>query len=380
MQQNPSESKGSVSTSSGGCPMDKISLNNKSVSSSPSSSFWPSAWFRRVEDNNQSLQNDQIAANVTVTSKGNIGGGCPVRHSGTLSTPPPPSRLPSPPSIEEAACHPQTPHSGQRVPLSTLRSVSSIPRTAVAPHHQPEPSSENANWIYPSEQQFYNALRRKGSVTASDSSTVESSIPYILRIHNEVNEGGWGKVKEWESMRGNPNPRLVRFEGRPNDLSPRAWMNTTFFMKNKPFDRHDWYVDGGDQEGAIEEGQGDRIGLRRYVIDFYGGDRDSTVSSSSLLTNSSLLPSTSKSTGVMGVLASSAKVDRPNVYLDVRPAFDDTGSAMDRACMLFRDTLPGIYNEMFGVTVKPGWRPEEKIAGASGGNRTTMMDQGQQQG
>jgi len=347
--------------------MDNISLNNKSVSSSPPSSFWPSAWFRRVEEKNQSLQNDQIAANVTATSKSSIGGGCPVRHSGTLNIPPQPSVLPSPPSIEEAACHPQTPHSGQRVPLSTLRSVSSIPRTAVAPHHQPKPSSENANWIYPSEQQFYNALRRKGSVTASDSSTVESSIPYILRIHNEVNEGGWGKVKEWETMRGNPNPRLVRFEGRPDTLSPRAWINTNFFMKNKPFDRHDWYVDGGDQEGTIEEGQGDKIGLRRYVIDFYGGDRDSIASSS-------------HSTGVMGVLPSSAKVSRPNVYLDVRPAFDDTGSTMDRAFMFFRDTLPGIYNEIFGVTVKPGWRPEENIAGAGGGNRTAMMDQGRRQG
>ena len=41
----------------------------------------------------------------------------------------------------------------------------------------------------------------------------ENDIPVILAIHNVVNEQGWTKIKEWESLRGCETPRLKRFIG-----------------------------------------------------------------------------------------------------------------------------------------------------------------------
>ena len=130
-----------------------------------------------------------------------------------------------PASIEEAASHPQMPRPDQRIPLSTRRVVSTIPRadelrdplenrpadanananasdsterkeSTCAPHQPPE----HTKWVYPSEQQFYNALRRKGWRPE------ESTIPDVVRIHNAVNERGWSEVRRWEALRGNDTP------------------------------------------------------------------------------------------------------------------------------------------------------------------------------
>merc|ERR1712112_144424 len=52
------------------------------------------------------------------------------------------------------------------------------------------------------------------------------------------------------------DPSLLRFVGRSEDYSPKAWFSRFFFARGKPFDRHDWYVD--------------RCGTTvRYVIDYY---------------------------------------------------------------------------------------------------------------
>lgn len=86
----------------------------------------------------------------------------------------------------------QAPHPDQRMPLSTDRVVASIPKTETfTPQHQPTGST---NWTYPSEQMFYNALRRKGYHGAR-----EEDIPAVVAIHNAVNEMAWSKVMAWES-------------------------------------------------------------------------------------------------------------------------------------------------------------------------------------
>eukprot|EP01034_Spumella_vulgaris_P038141 gene38141-47081_t len=111
-------------------------------------------------------------------------------------------------------------------------------------------------------------------------------IPAVLQIHNVVNEQGWAKIKEWERMRGNLEPKLIKFEGRPKDFSPKAWINMHILQKEAPFDRHDWKVDRNGKEV-------------RYVIDFYRGN--------------------------------SAKVGSPlSIYLDVRPALDSVPAILDR--------------------------------------------------
>lgn len=172
-------------------------------------------------------------------------GGCPVNHGNQPESQPAPkqqstlSKL-NPlnymfPDLSQA----RAPH--QTVALPTSRDESSIPK-----------GSGDGNWEYPSPQQMYNALLRKG-YTDTDATAVES----MVAVHNFLNEGAWAEIVEWErrfggglargwevSRRGEANapvqlrrleareaaeaeqaaPTLVRFQGRPKDMTPRAAM------------------------------------------------------------------------------------------------------------------------------------------------------------
>ena len=59
-----------------------------------------------------------------------------------------------------------------------------------------------------------------------------------------------------EISKNEPLPTLVRFKGRPGDLSPKARL-MSMVGYSKPFDRHDWIVRRANGEE------------RRYVIDYY---------------------------------------------------------------------------------------------------------------
>ncbi|KNZ60063.1 uncharacterized protein VP01_1618g1 [Puccinia sorghi] len=156
------------------------------------------------------------------------------------------------------------------------------------------------NWIYPSPSQFYNALQRKNrNPRAEDMYTV-------VPIHNAVNERVWGQVLEWEAgygrgsfdrwpRSGKSGPMLCSFRGRPNDLSPRAWIKVLSGYQ-APFDRHDWEVIRPTEERM------------RYVVDFYPG-RGADSSVTQPLTNSSD-PNHHQA------------VPNLSFYLDVRPALD----------------------------------------------------------
>lgn len=64
-------------------------------------------------------------------------------------------------------------------------------------------------------------------------------------------------MARWESLHYSEcgQPQLLRFRGRPDELSPLARLSS-WLGGPLPFDRHDWYVD--------------RCGTEvRYVIDFY---------------------------------------------------------------------------------------------------------------
>ena len=80
----------------------------------------------------------------------------------------------------------QTPTSYQSSPLPTDRVSSSIPRDHLG-----------TTWDYPSPQQFYNALVRKGWETP------EEHIQTMVEIHNFLNEAAWNEVLKWEK-RVNP--------------------------------------------------------------------------------------------------------------------------------------------------------------------------------
>lgn len=101
----------------------------------------------------------------------------------------------------------QTRDSSQQTALSTERTISSIPRapSSPAPGASPYDKAEGAapdapestdKWEYPSPQQFYNALVRKGWETP------EEHIETMVLIHNFLNERAWLEVLEWEKRAG----------------------------------------------------------------------------------------------------------------------------------------------------------------------------------
>jgi cytochrome c heme-lyase len=285
--------------------VSKCPVKHDANSTNSSISGWTSFFRHKTDDTNTT---DATSPSVTTTATATAtvttnASSCPVVNTGSCN----------PASIEEAAKHAETPHPDQRVPLSTYRSISSIPKPCPkqkdggdddqSPVHQPKDSSK---WVYPSEQQFFNAMKRKGWKLPPDT---ELTIPHVVQIHNAVNERGWREILQWENLRHNPNPRLVRFIGRPQDLSPRARIMSGLWLREAPFDRHDWFVDFGD--GTKE---------RRYVIDFYNGKEDSSSSTS--------------------------RNGLPSMYLDVRPALDDIEAVKDRMEMFCKDAFPGIYGIM----------------------------------
>ncbi|OSD03052.1 cytochrome c and c1 heme-lyase [Trametes coccinea BRFM310] len=171
----------------------------------------------------------------------------------------------------------QAPAAHQAVALPTERETSSIPR------------DESSRWEYPSPQQFYNALVRKGWETP------EEHVETMVQIHNFLNEEAWQEILKWEK-RENPRdalPHLARFKGRPGELSPKArfwlfagWLLPARFNTEPPFDRHDWIV---------RRPNGEEV---RYVIDYYSAPPEPDGS--------------------------------PVFSLDVRPALDSVGSIKSR--------------------------------------------------
>lgn len=344
------------SISPGGCPVKQDGSSGATGGGGGSGGGWMRSWFGGAAS---SIPRAGAPPGPFLPDENNAGGGCPVKHGrGLMVAPGASSQVSVPSSVEEAAAHSQMPRADQRIPLSTHRVVSTIPRadelrdpienrapaaaaatgaagsceskntgggvSNCAPHQPPDAH----RWVYPSEQQFYNALRRKGW------SADETTIPDVVRIHNAVNERGWSDVCKWEALRGNDTPRLVRFLGRPKDLSPRAWLNSRILWYHEPFDRHDWYVSRGENDPEAE--------ARRYVIDFYGG-------------NDGL-------SGVAATEASAASVQEqnqhtparpPSMYIDVRPALDNPDAVIDRMKMFFMDAFPGL-TAAFGVDDKTG--------------------------
>lgn len=104
---------------------------------------------------------------------------------------------------------------------------------------------------------MYNAMLRKGYTD-----TPQDAVESMVAVHNFLNEGAWAEIVEWEQIfakglgrgwelcrKGNenvsiqlarertlselrnsddlPEPSLVRFQGRPKELSPKARMMQT---------------------------------------------------------------------------------------------------------------------------------------------------------
>lgn len=89
---------------------------------------------------------------------------------------------------------------------------------------------------------MYNAMLRKGY-----DDTPEDAVESMVAVHNFLNEGAWEQIEDWERRfsQGLANgwkmcqmgeegfssfqnqtqmkkPKLLRFQGRPNDMTPKA--------------------------------------------------------------------------------------------------------------------------------------------------------------
>ncbi|RHZ71764.1 hypothetical protein Glove_253g74 [Diversispora epigaea] len=170
------------------------------------------------------------------------------------------------------------PNVGQRISLETKRQLSSIPRAFPEKIDNNNSNSNNNNsnnnndnnnssntdeneiekkvWIYPSEQMFFNAMKRKNW------NPREEDMRVIIPMHNAVNEKAWKEILKWEKLHKNNcgGPKLVKFQGNAKNITPKARLLNLLGYK-LPFDRHDWEID--------------RCGKKvTYVIDFYSGQPD----------------------------------------------------------------------------------------------------------
>jgi cytochrome c heme-lyase len=184
----------------------------------------------------------------------------------------------------------QQPAPGQAVPLSTDRVKSGIPKGG----------TDEDTWQYPSPQMFWNALVRKGKAEGSNETDMET----VVAIHNNMNEKTWMQVMAWEELHSTPEsngkePKLLRFQGKPHDLSPKARLKL-LFGHPAPFDRHDWVVDRGGKEV-------------RYVIDYYHDESQVNADQTPKLTDLNSMKS---------------------IQVDVRPALDSVDSILDRLCRM----------------------------------------------
>ncbi len=129
----------------------------------------------------------------------------------------------------------------------------------------------------------------------------------LVKIHNVTNERAWRKVLEWEHTFHKcdcDDPTLLKFLGKPSDISPKAWVKSTFLGYPKPFDRHDWIVDRCGKEV-------------RYILDFYYKDTNEDEEMTIVKNEDGFL------------------VPR-HVHIDVRPALDTFESFYDRVRFLLK--------------------------------------------
>lgn len=90
---------------------------------------------------------------------------------------------------------------GQHISLDTTRQISSIPRSFPEKTEKKDNNNGTVNmdrdekfWIYPSEQMFFNAMKRKNW------DPHEGDMRVVVPIHNAVNEKAWKEILKWEEL------------------------------------------------------------------------------------------------------------------------------------------------------------------------------------
>lgn len=230
---------------------------------------------------------------------------CPRGNGPTKEVPPPPlplptSSIPSESSTTKTLLSKLNPLNYMPVVLSQEKAPGQTVDLPISRERSTIPKADGTGsfWEYPSPQQMYNAMVRKGY-----DDTPTDAVESMVAVHNFLNEGAWAEILEWERrfadglipgaklcMQGEenakrkngslelvevekwgsptgevvvqeelttdwdtthhgPSPLLARFMGRPDELTPKArmmqflgWASPDRFGTPPPFDRHDWYV------------------------------------------------------------------------------------------------------------------------------------------
>lgn len=212
------------------------------------------------------------------------GGWCPVKKQPQYNV----YSQPIDPTNQMPSVANQLPSPFQSESLSTDRKASTIPKGN---------AETGTTWTYPSPQMFYNALSRKGKL----GDTKEGEIESVVALHNNMNERTWSKVLQWEQLLTGEQPKLLKFLGRPSDLSPKAYLKHYILGYPLPFDRHDW---------TIQRSDGTCV---RYVIDYYHDETKGLETVESALPDMHDFEAT------------------PSLMVDVRPALDSIQLFYDRA-------------------------------------------------
>ena len=262
---NTASSDKTSNSNNGECPIVNGNIENTSSSECP------------MKKGSINIQKNECPMKETTTSIEKEE--CPMKNKKGVAynvygqTIDPSNQMPSNPN--------QIPNDTQRYPLETSRVPSTIPKGGVS-----------GTWTYPSEQMFFNALTRKGK----GEDVHEGDITTIVAIHNNMNEKTWKQVQEWEeTLYPGSSSRLLKFMGRPDDMTPLAMLK--YAWKGKPFDRHDW---------TIARDDGSEV---RYVIDYYFDEGKSGEDKVPALHSASSVQS---------------------ISIDARPAVDNIQSFLDR--------------------------------------------------
>ncbi|KAI0320846.1 cytochrome c and c1 heme-lyase [Amylostereum chailletii] len=205
------------------------------------------------------IDHSSTSTHIPSTTSSPAAAQCPIDHSSTSRSASQSTQAPAQCPIDHGSTTldprnnlptlSQAPAPDQALELPTERETSSIPR------------DEGSRWEYPSPQQFYNALVRKGWETP------EEHVETMVQIHNFLNEQAWEEVCKWEETAEGRREKLqlARFKGRPGELSPKArlhllagWLLPSRFNSEPPFDRHDWIIRRPNSNTEI-----------RYIIDYY---------------------------------------------------------------------------------------------------------------
>ncbi|KAL7449517.1 hypothetical protein ACHAWC_001572 [Mediolabrus comicus] len=192
---------------------------------------------------------------------------------------------------------------------------------------------------------------------------IEEDMESVVAIHNCMNEGTWSRILQWEKVlnptsstdnqtndkeeEGGVTPKLLKFCGRPTDLSPKAYIKHYLFSHPLPFDRHDWTVTRSNPTDGSETEV-------RYVIDYY---HDEVMASEEA---GSGMPNMDDGIGENGRIKS--------LLVDVRPAADSVSDIWGRMvsmplarrgcrsileCVLFKGHGSGPKSDFEPLPLKP---------------------------